>query len=83
MVTVGKVESGGGAPAVVSGEEQRQRQSRIDEMRDRFAKQPKHPVRLSEDTQVTINGYGFLIKGRERVMVPESVYLVLEQAGLV
>lgn len=59
-----------------------QRLSRIDQMRDDFAKMDKVTVRLQEDTPVQINGYSFLIKGKTRVQVPALVAEVLEHAGL-
>lgn len=72
----------GVAKLELSGQERRQRQSQIDRMRDIFAAQKKVRVRLAEDARVQINGYTFLIKGRETVEVPESVATVLEESGL-
>lgn len=72
----------GVAAIQLTGDEQRGRQSTIDRMRDLFAAQPKRKVRLAEDTRVQINGYPFFIKGKTTVEVPESVALVLEEAGL-
>lgn len=43
--------------------------------------QPKVSVKLQEDTYVGINGYPFLIKGKERVSVPQQVADILEEAG--
>lgn len=72
----------GAAVVNMSGSEFRDRSSKIDRMRDLFAKQKKVAVRLPEDTRVQINGFTFLIKGKATVEVPESVLEVLEQAGL-
>ena len=66
----------------ITGDERRARQSTIDMWRDRFAAMPKVRVRLAEDTRVQVNGYTFLIKGKETVSVPELVAEVLEQSGL-
>ena len=44
-------------------------------------KQKKVVVRVQEDTYVGINGYGFRIKGKTKVEVPEQVADILEEAG--
>jgi hypothetical protein len=43
--------------------------------------QPKVPVRVPEDTTVQINTYGFFIKAKTTVMVPQQVYDILVEAG--
>lgn len=63
-------------------EVQRQR-SDFARMRDHLAKQPKIRVRLREDTFAQLNGYTFLIKADQPVMVPEQVYELLVNAGRV
>lgn len=63
-------------------EVQRQRSDFV-RMRDHLAKQPKIRVRLREDTFAQLNGYTFLIKADQPVMVPEQVYELLVNAGRV
>lgn len=63
-------------------EVQRQR-SDFARMRDHLAKQSKIRVRLREDTFAQLNGYTFLIKADQPVMVPEQVYELLVNAGRV
>src|SRR5690242_4098724 len=72
--------------AVGDGPEVAAQQSRIDEMRAHFAKQPKVRIRIRKeegDQTVQINGYTFWIKAGERVDVPEQVAQILEDAGLI
>lgn len=73
----------GDIPPGLAGADDKAANDMISFMRDHFAKQDKFPVRLQEDQWVQINGYTFIIKGGERVKVPEDVYNVLADAGLV
>ena len=57
--------------------------SDFERMRAHLAKQPKVRVRLREDTFAQLNGYTFLIKANQPVMVPEQVYELLVNAGRV
>jgi hypothetical protein len=50
-------------------------------MRDYYAKQPKVQVKCREDQWVQVNGYTFIIKGGEKVMVPKDIADVLEECG--
>lgn len=66
-----------------TGAEVQRQKSDFARMRDHLAKQPKIRVRLREDTFAQLNGYTFLIKANEPVMVPEQVYDLLVNAGRV
>lgn len=72
----------GDIPPGTAGQDDKDAQDMISYMRDYFAKQDKFPVRLKEDQWVQINGYTFIIKGGERVKVPEDVYNMLADADL-
>lgn len=50
-------------------------------MRNYFANQEKVSVKTQEDEWVQINGYTFIIKKGERVMVPKDVFEILDSAG--
>lgn len=50
-------------------------------MRDHYAKQPKVQVKCREDQWVQVNGYTFIIKGGEKVMVPKDIAELLEASG--
>ena len=50
-------------------------------MRDYFAAQKKVSIRPLEDQWVQVNGYTFIIKGGERVDVPEDIARILEESG--
>lgn len=71
-----------GAEGATASELRRQK-SDFSRMRDHLAKQPKVRVRVQEDTFAQLNGYTFLIKAGESVMVPEQVYELLLNAGRV
>jgi len=77
-VLPGKPIGGSDEPTAVDRAEA---QTVFNRMRKHFAKQPKVTVRVQEDTTVQINGYGFLIKGKTRVEVPEQVAQILEESG--
>lgn len=64
-----------------TGEEQRADQVEWDKLREHFASQPKVTIRVADDQFVQINGYTFIIKGGERVSVPQGVADILEQSG--
>lgn len=53
----------------------------FDQMAAYYAAQPKVSIRVSEDQFVQCKGYAFLIKGGERVLVPEEIAQILESAG--
>lgn len=60
--------------------------SRIDAMAAHFAKQPKRQIRIRKedgDQTTQINGYTHLIKAGEKVLVPEQVAELLEDAGII
>jgi hypothetical protein len=50
-------------------------------MKAYFDAQKRVSIKTREDERVQINDYIFIIKGGERVDVPEDVALILEQAG--
>lgn len=50
-------------------------------MRDHFAAQKKVSVKCQKDEWVQVNGYTFIIKGGERVEVPEQIAQILDEAG--
>ena len=50
-------------------------------MRKYYAAQPKVSVKCAEDQWVQVNGYTFVIKKGERVMVPEDIFKILDEAG--
>lgn len=52
-------------------------------MKAHFDAQPKRRIRTKNDEFVQVNGYTFLIKANEWVMVPEDIATILEDAGLV
>lgn len=59
--------------------------SMIDRMREHFAKQPKVQIRIRKedgDQTVQVNGYTFWIKAGEKVLVPEQIADILQEAGL-
>lgn len=66
-----------------TGAELNRQKSDFDRMQAHLAKQPKIRVRLREDTFAQLNGYTFLIKANQPVMVPEQVYDLLVEAGRV
>jgi alanine racemase len=53
----------------------------IEYMRQHFAKQDRVSIKCAEDQWVQINNYTFAIKKGERVMVPQDVFDILDQAG--
>lgn len=59
--------------------------SLIDKMKKHYAKEKRVPVkvRAESDVPVQVNGYTFLIKPGERVMVPESIAKLLEDADYI
>jgi hypothetical protein len=61
--------------------DRRAHESDIARTKAALAAQPKVTVKVQEDTYVGINGYGFLIKGKTKVEVPEQVAEILEEAG--
>jgi hypothetical protein len=50
-------------------------------MRDYYSKQEKVSVKCSEDQWVQVNGYTFVIKKGERVMVPKDIFDILDAGG--
>jgi hypothetical protein len=58
-------------------------QSVIDSTRDQLRAQPKVQVRVHSDgdVPVQINGYTYLIQPNVKVSVPESVAILLDEAG--
>ena len=50
-------------------------------MREYLAAQPKVSVKCNRDAYVAINGLGFLVRGGERVSVPEPIYNLLDAGG--
>ena len=68
-------------PAGPSSQDVRERMSTIDKVRKQLEQEPKVRIRCQEDQVVTKNGYGVQIKAKEWVEVPESIALILEQAG--
>jgi|WetSurMetagenome_2_1015567.scaffolds.fasta_scaffold152250_3 hypothetical protein len=56
-------------------------QMSIDYMRDYYAAQPKVMIKLPETTWFQKNGYTLIIKGGERVAVPQGVADELEEIG--
>jgi hypothetical protein len=52
-----------------------------DYMRRWFASRPKVTIKVPDDTWVQLNGYTFIVKGGERVAVPDEVANILEEAG--
>jgi deoxycytidine triphosphate deaminase len=52
-------------------------------MKAHFDAQPKRRIRCKNDEFVQVNGYTFLIKANEWVMVPEDIAALLEDAGLI
>jgi len=51
------------------------------DMKAYFASRPKVSIKTREDEWVQINGYTFIIKGGERVEVPQDVADILEETG--
>ena len=68
-------------PPPPSGTEVKQRMSTIDRVKRQLASEPKVRIRCMNDEVVYKNGYGVQIKAKEWVEVPESIALILEQAG--
>ena len=71
-------------PTVVPDATPAERQAEQDmqvRMREYFASQPKVSIKTREDQWVQVNGYTFIIKGGERVDVPEDVFKLLDEAG--
>lgn len=50
-------------------------------MRNYYADQEKVSVKCAEDEWVQVNGYTFIIKKGERVMVPKDIFDILDAAG--
>lgn len=79
------------APAGDNGDvglDQTSHKRRFKQMEAIFKAQPRVKIRLPKDEVrgdqlVTINGYSFYIQRGVQVEVPQGVYDVLEQAGLV
>ena len=71
----------GKLPAGPSSQDVRERMSTIDRVRKQLGEEPKVRIRCMNDEIVTKNGYGVRIKAKEWVEVPESIALILEQAG--
>lgn len=66
---------------VIGSDDKKRHQNKHDRTAEALSKQPKERVRVSEDTRVQINGYGFNIKGKTSVEVPEQVARILAEAG--
>jgi hypothetical protein len=74
------------AAPIGDGPEVGNQASRIDRMREYFAKQPKRQIRIRKelgDQTAQINGYTFLMKAGEKISVPEDVAVLLEDAGII
>jgi hypothetical protein len=65
----------------VAGQEAMAALKEQNRMRDYFAAQKKVSIKTRQDEWVQINGYTFIIKGGERVEVPEDVANLLEESG--
>ena len=50
-------------------------------MREYFAGQKKVSIKTQKDEWVQVNGFTFIIKGGERVEVPEDIAKILDDAG--
>lgn len=50
-------------------------------MQDYFAKQKKISIKTRQDEWVQVNGYTYIVKGGERVEVPEDIAKLLDRAG--
>lgn len=68
-------------PAAPGGEDVRQRLSKLAQVKRQLAAEPKVRIRLMQDEVVIKNGYGVQIQAKQWVEVPESIALILEQAG--
>jgi len=70
------------APEGVANDEAR-RQSMIDFMAEKFAKEDRVEVKVRNDGDVflSVNGYSFLIKPNVKVKVPKSIVPLLEEGG--
>jgi len=70
------------APEGVSSQEA-VRQSMIDHMAEKFAKEERVEVKVRNDGDVflSVNGYSFLIKPNVKVKVPKSIVPLLEDGG--
>jgi hypothetical protein len=64
-----------------AGEDEKAQTATFDYMKAYFAAQPKVSVKCQEDQWVQVNGYTFIIKGGERVQVPQGVADILEESG--
>lgn len=71
----------GKLPSGPSSSDVRQRMSTIDRVKKQLDSEPKVRIRCMNDEVVYKNGFGVQIKGKEWVEVPESIALILEQAG--
>lgn len=76
------------APAVVSptavefsGDDRKRHESRITRQKEFLAGQRKVPVKVKTDTFIQINGYTMQLQPNVKVMVPEQVAEILEEAG--
>lgn len=60
-------------------------QSMIGRMREKFAGEKRVSVKVKNDgpVQVQVNGYSFLIRENVRVEVPESIAVILDEAGYI
>jgi len=71
------------APAIEAheGEDAKVQAATYDYMKAYYAAQPRVSIKCQEDQWVQVNGYTFIIKGGERVMVPKDIADLLEEAG--
>ena len=78
-----QVEAPAPSDSKVRGEAVFARESMLNVMRDKYAKEKRVRVKVHNDgpVQVQINGYSFLIQEGVPVEVPESVAQILEDAG--
>lgn len=61
------------------------RQSMIDYMAEKYAKEERVEVKVRNDGDVflSVNGYSFLIQPNKKVKVPKSILPLLEEAGYI
>jgi len=69
------------APSSIDGADRAAFENDLSRTGKFLAAQPKVVVKVQEDTYVAINGYGFHIKGKTKVAVPQDVANILEEAG--
>lgn len=68
-------------PAGVTGLDEKAFKTRYQTQKAYFEAQPRVQVRLPNDEFVQINGFGFQIKGKENVSLPQDVVDLLIEAG--